>query len=368
MARIPLIKSLYTTFLLVNLVVLYLVVTKYSGMVKMRNAMASITTSRIRQFNSTSDKFALKNTLKGILHCSNEEVRLRKSRRGSYIIYSNYITSKLKFQCYESVTYATQGEYMYLYNLLEVAERWKGPVSASVYCPGGDYNNSMETILYLTNCYKTDIISQFVTFHLIFHQDHLPSSIYPAEFLRKFIRVNCSDGPPWINRISYRSENDLIYPVNVLRNTAKYASPTHFHLMSDIELYPSSNVIPKFLTLIANNKSLLDVTTPQVFVLPIFEVEENEVAPNSKNELIELVRKKRANRFHQYICGHCQRIPQFDKWLVTPENTTLSILTTTKREKGMSRAEPLFIGTKLDPEYDERLSWEGRNDKKTQVI
>jgi hypothetical protein len=29
--------------------------------------------------------------------------------------------------------------------------------------------------------------------------------------------------------------------------------------------------------------------------------------------------------------------------------------------------EPIFIGTNLDPFYDERLTWEGRRDKMTQV-
>lgn len=30
--------------------------------------------------------------------------------------------------------------------------------------------------------------------------------------------------------------------------------------------------------------------------------------------------------------------------------------------------EPIYIGTHADPRYDERLSWEGKSDKMTQVI
>ena len=30
--------------------------------------------------------------------------------------------------------------------------------------------------------------------------------------------------------------------------------------------------------------------------------------------------------------------------------------------------EPIYIGTHADPHYDERLSWEGKSDKMTQVI
>lgn len=29
--------------------------------------------------------------------------------------------------------------------------------------------------------------------------------------------------------------------------------------------------------------------------------------------------------------------------------------------------EPIYIGTHADPHYDERLSWEGKSDKMTQV-
>lgn len=29
--------------------------------------------------------------------------------------------------------------------------------------------------------------------------------------------------------------------------------------------------------------------------------------------------------------------------------------------------EPIYIGTNADPHYDERLSWEGKSDKMTQV-
>jgi len=37
-----------------------------------------------------------------------------------------------------------------------------------------------------------------------------------------------------------------------------------------------------------------------------------------------------------------------------------------KRHKPYHHWEPIFIGTKDDPYYDERLSWEGRSDKMTQ--
>ena len=38
-----------------------------------------------------------------------------------------------------------------------------------------------------------------------------------------------------------------------------------------------------------------------------------------------------------------------------------------KRHPPFNHWEPIYIGTNEDPLYDERLSWEGRADKMTQV-
>lgn len=39
-----------------------------------------------------------------------------------------------------------------------------------------------------------------------------------------------------------------------------------------------------------------------------------------------------------------------------------------KRTGNFVHWEPIFIGTHDDPLYDERLSWEGKSDKMTQVV
>ena len=39
--------------------------------------------------------------------------------------------------------------------------------------------------------------------------------------------------------VSYRSMNNLTYPVNVARNIARLSATSHFVFPSDIELYPS---------------------------------------------------------------------------------------------------------------------------------
>lgn len=49
---------------------------------------------------------------------------------------------------------------------------------------------------------------------------------------------------------SFQAENNLSYPVNVARNIARISAQTQYILPSDIELYPSINLIPMFLDMI----------------------------------------------------------------------------------------------------------------------
>lgn len=47
---------------------------------------------------------------------------------------------------------------------------------------------------------------------------------------------------------------------------------------------------------------------------------------------------------------------------------TFQAFLTVKREYPYHRWEPIYIGTKYDPYYSEKLTWEGQQDKMTQVV
>jgi len=181
--------------------------------------------------------------------------------------------------------------------------------------------------------------------------------------------VSCSEKEPWLSgNSSYRNANKILYPVNVARNVAKYEANTYFVLPSDIELYPNPNVIPRFLKMIAGDHTLVNTDPPKVFVLPIFEVSAKYQAPSSKEELVEHYRKKDVVVFHKYTCPQCQRLPELEKWLKTSEDMdAMQVTAVAKRTGKFSSWEPIFIGTSAEPPYDERLSWEGKKDKMTQM-
>lgn len=87
---------------------------------------------------------------------------------------------------------------------------------------------------------------------------------------------NCTITPPFNVNASttYKKQKSLLYPVNVARNIARAAALTHFVLPSDIELYPSPDLVPKFLNMIARNEKPLNTSTkPRVFPISIFEVD-----------------------------------------------------------------------------------------------
>jgi hypothetical protein len=69
----------------------------------------------------------------------------------------------------------------------------------------------------------------------------------------------------------------------------------------------------------------------------------------------------------RFLCPHCQRFPGLTSWMIRPDPNKVRPLIVTKREYPHHRWEPVFIGTRDDPLYTEEMSWEGKQDKMTQV-
>lgn len=71
--------------------------------------------------------------------------------------------------------------------------------------------------------------------------------------------------------------------------------------------------------------------------------------------------------FHKKLCPGCHNIPKAKEWQLAPETEGFHVFHVGKRNGRFIHWEPIFIGTHSDPLYDERLSWEGKSDKMTQV-
>ncbi|CAB4055638.1 B4GAT1 [Lepeophtheirus salmonis] len=211
-------------------------------------------------------------------------------------------------------------------------------------------------------------LKDFLTFHLFFDNNHLPSfrneegsnEVQPPPPIQDFesetTNYNCKSILKDIlqsNQTLYKQKNKLDYPVNVGRNIARQEATTHFIFPSDVELYPSPDLIPAFLSMIRENTDpALSRPNPRVFVNSIFEVQKNiKKMPGTKVELLNALETGDAIPFHQKVCPLCHNIPNSKEW---------------KNESVIEDKMKIFSYGETEPLYDERLSWEGRSDKMTQ--
>lgn len=305
--------------------------------------------------------------VKTITGCLDRPMVPRTQQRGDYWVLYNYIRPRKRFKCEESITYTTHADYSFLDNLIPLLERWQGPVSIAIHAPGADFQNTIDSIAYLRDC-SSPLVTELVTFHVYFSTKHVPKEV-PRHNDVLSIPYNCSLNPPFMNASSdqmYKSQKKLLYPVNVGRNIARESAQTHFILPSDIELYPSPNLISDFLTLIAENQGPLLKTNPRVYPLHLFEVASNQAVPYNKTQLLAMLANGTALPFHKKLCPGCHNVPKSKEWQNVKQTEGLHIFHIGKRMGHFIHWEPIFIGTHVDPLYDERLSWEGKSDKMTQ--
>lgn len=295
--------------------------------------------------------------------------------RTSYSVINNYVIAD-DDNSNESVTLTTQGSFEFLPHAVELCRRWEGPISLAVYAPGDDLKISLEVIYYLRRC-RDGCVRSRISWHLIYDAMFGPALnniSFPDSLVSQYRLIKCDLSDEEVLKefaSSFRENHKLPYPINVARNVARLQSKTKYLLASDIELYPSLNIVSMFKLLIqkeeADQVPLINRKVPHVYHLPIFEVEAGLEPPQTKSELMDMFRTGDAIFFHKWVCDICQNYPDRDQWLQIPGNGTLNVFRVTKRTRNRSSWEPLYIGTNAEPLYDERLTWEGKRDKMSQM-
>lgn len=247
------------------------------------------------------------------VQCFNKKAERRVYQKGVFWVVENFIKATHgDLNCLDTITYTTNGEYPYLDNLWPVVEKWMAPISLALYCGGEDFQNCIDTLRYIRNCAQnkthSELLRTFLSVHLFFENTHVPANVHSP--LTDSL-ANCSENP--MERKSYRSSSDRFFYINLARNIARDGATTHFILASDIELYPSYNLIPQFLRMIAKSGGV-SLNKRTVYVLPPFEVTAESKPPKTKDELQALLHDKLAVRFHQGMCDKCHRIPDPEIW------------------------------------------------------
>ena len=295
--------------------------------------------------------------------------------RTSYSVINNYVQGD-EDVAHDSVTLTTQGSFEFLPHVVELCRRWEGPVSLAVYAPGDDLRIALELIFFLRKC-RDACVRARVAWHMVFDASlgpRLDNVSFPDSLVSRYRKLKCDLTDEEVLKelaSSYRERHSLPYPINVARNVARLQSRTKYLLASDIELYPSLNVVSMFKVLLEREESnqvpLIKRQVPHVYHLPIFEVETGLEPPQTKSELMDMFRTGDAIFFHRFVCDICQNFPDREQWLQIPGNGSLNVFRVTKRTRSRSSWEPLYIGTNAEPLYDERLTWEGKRDKMSQM-
>ncbi|XP_050506917.1 beta-1,4-glucuronyltransferase 1 [Diabrotica virgifera virgifera] len=306
------------------------------------------------------------------LKCQNVVLKPEIEYRGNYVVFKNFVRAKKSFDCDESITLSAPGDYRFLDNIEPLVERWQGPISVALYAPGYDFYSTLQSIAYLRKCSNNSaLISDFVTFHLFFDNQHFPERNGSALIEAYADSFDCSQRPPYETKTDedmYKQKNNLFYPINVARNVAKLNVQTHFVFPSDIELYPTRNFIPKFFEFISRSPQYFTRDARNVFVFPLFEILADHKIPETKTQLQRMLKDKSAFGFHSKVCAVCHNPPKMQLWIESNETQSVDIFTSCKRQGRQKIWEPFFVCTQKEPLWDERLNWEGQGNKMCQAF
>ncbi|XP_065158961.1 beta-1,4-glucuronyltransferase 1-like [Atheta coriaria] len=263
----------------------------------------------------------------------------------------------------DQVTYATHVTPEFVDYISEIARSWDGLISVAAFVPDDDADFVTRRLMQACQCLPE---MAKVSVHYVFPAAH-PPFIERSTHKEEFTSCEVSDAS---ETMTYRTTKHLPYPVNLGRNVARKAASTEYVLVSDVELMPSEHLANRFSQMMRRYANMKRLNYPsRVFVTPVFEIEKYEEIPRTKSQLLKLIREEKALYFHRHICSHCQKFPGLENWLQLDSNTNeIKPLTVVKREYPFHRWEPIYIGTKDEPFYSEALSWEGKQDKMTQML
>lgn len=89
--------------------------------------------------------------------------------------------------------------------------------------------------------------------------------------------------------------------------------------------------------------------------------------PDTKQDVVKLYNDQKLFWFHHKICPHCHDMPGSDEWLADKDYDNMKIIATTKRQEKYYHWEPFYVGTNIEPYFEERIHYENSSDKMTQA-
>lgn len=111
-----------------------------------------------------------------IIECNDQILKPAIKQRGAFWVLYNYVRARRNFRCDESITLTAPADFRFLDNVAPLVQRWQGPISIALHAPGFDLSRTLKSIAYLRKCTNPDV-SEYVTFHIFFEQDHIYNTV-----------------------------------------------------------------------------------------------------------------------------------------------------------------------------------------------
>ncbi|XP_060081641.1 beta-1,4-glucuronyltransferase 1-like [Ylistrum balloti] len=284
---------------------------------------------------------------------------------GSYYLIRNLISPESRSgnsdqtNHYSDVTLVTQCSANHLDDLVDLTDRWDGPVSISIFTYDKDFPFAIRALLYFQKCYKK--IRRHVFFNMIYPIDKPPRIPDIEKISVKAINCDKSFGELRTANPENYALSGIEYPHNILRNFALKGVTSPYVFVVDIDLIPSGNLLQDFKTFIERRKQSPDGLPKHdkvAFVVPCFEIKESTKIPETKAVLLDEIKSNNVRPFYAEVCQRCQKQTSYSEWMKLVNVDFLDV--------GFSLDwkdpwEPFFITDKHLPLYDERFKQYGFN-------
>lgn len=257
---------------------------------------------------------------------------------------------------YQDVTLVTQCSVNHLHHLAELAQKWNGPISCSVFVPNTDASVASDAISLLKKCYPK--IDEHVTFHLVFPSKHHADVSQKGQW----DDLTCEDLLEKLENYGYQNYvvGDLAFPHNVLRNVARSGVLTEFVFLVDVDVIPNVGLRNKFLKF-AHRRALFGKDDVRgnltAYVVPVFEIKRGLPFPVDKQELLGELSKETVRPFHNETCWWCHRAENINKWKDIPQR--LDDLDVGFEAEWDKSWEPFYFTQRTVPMFDERFKQYG---------
>lgn len=257
-----------------------------------------------------------------------------------------------------SVTMATQTSFERMYELHELVSRWDGALSVAIFAPFADMALSITYIRYVQRCQPLSWSA--VSFSFLVPAEGYPGHRVEDHLAPSAIKLRCSS-PLLVhnqllahsNRIQLENNQNrsLIYPQNHMRNLARKTTLSRYTYLVDVDTLPVKGMLHRLEHFLQQH--IAKQCEKCAFVIPAFEVSRSEKFPDDFSELASLVRRKKAQPFHQTVFKKNQAATDSRRWLKQAglSNRT-RILYQIKYE---TLYEPFYVAQDHVPAHDTRF-------------